>query len=90
MPRVASTSVAERRAEQRAAAEQRIDDIGDIHAEHDEIAMREIHDVHHAPDQGQPGGKQRVDGSEQEAADDHLDKYEGHGLSASFRCSRRH
>ena len=32
-----------------------------IHAEHDELAMGEVDEVHHAPDQRQPGGEQRVD-----------------------------
>jgi hypothetical protein len=43
----------QRRADQRAGAEQREHHERDIHPEHDEIAMGEIDDVHHAPDQRQ-------------------------------------
>ena len=43
-----------------------------IHRQHDEIAVGEVDDVHHAPDQRQAGGKQRIDRSHQQAADHHL------------------
>ena len=77
-PSVASTSVASGAPTSGPYAEQRVDDEGDVHAEHDEIAMREVDDVHHAPDQRQARGKQRVDGAQQKAADDHLDENKGH------------
>ena len=43
-----------------------------IHGQHDEVAMGEVDHVHHAPDQRQAGGKQRIDRSHQQAADHHL------------------
>ena len=44
----------------------------DIHAEHDEFAVGEVDEIHHAPDQGQTRGEQRINGPQQEATDDHL------------------
>ena len=67
-----------RRADERADAEHRPHHERDIHAEHDEIAMGEVDDVHHAPDQGEAGREQRVDGAEQQPADDHLNENGGH------------
>ena len=50
--------------------------------------MREIDEVHHPPDQGQPGREQGIDGSEQETADDDL--HEKHGaLSNSCPMDRQ-
>ena len=68
----------DRRADERSDAEHRPDHERDVHAEHDEIAMGEIDDVHHAPDQREAGREQRVDRAEQQAADDHLNEDGGH------------
>ena len=38
----------------RPAAQRGPDHDGGVHAEHDEIAVSEIHDIHHAPDKGEP------------------------------------
>jgi len=40
--------------------------------------MGEVDDVHHAPDQRQARGEQRVDGTEEEGGDDHLYQKEKH------------
>ena len=77
-PRVASTQRRERRAGQRSHAEHAEDHERHIHAEHDEIAMGKIDDVHHAPDQRQARGEQCIDGTEEESADDHLHQKERH------------
>ena len=34
-----------------------------IHRQHDEVAMGEVDDVHHAPDQGEARGEQSIDRS---------------------------
>ncbi len=62
-------------------------DEGDIHTDHDELAMGEIDDVHHPPDQRQPGREQRIDGADQEADDDDLQ--EDHAMTIpSPACGR--
>jgi hypothetical protein len=40
--------------------------------------MREIDDVHHAPDQRETRGKQRIDRAEQQPADDDLNENRRH------------
>ena len=45
--------------------------------EHDELAMGEIDEIHHAPDQREAGREQGVDGPQQEAADDDLQQEHG-------------
>src|SRR3954470_22489919 len=65
----------------RSPAEPEYDQQRHIHAEHDELAMREIDEVHHPPDQRQPGGEQRIDRPEQQTADDDLDEEHEAGLS---------
>ncbi len=54
MPSMNRTIAAAGREDQRPAVEVGHDEIRDIHADHDELAMGEIDDVHHAPDQRQP------------------------------------
>src|SRR5262249_13633508 len=43
-----------------------------------ELAVGKIDDVHHPPDEGEPGREQRVDRAEQQAADDDLQQDHGH------------
>jgi len=62
----------------RAHPEQLPNDERRVHRQHDEIAVGEVHDVHHAPDERQPRGEQRVDRAEEEPSDDHLDDGCGH------------
>jgi hypothetical protein len=53
--------------------------------------MGEIDDVHHAPDQRQSGGEQRVDSPKQQPADDYLDENKGHAARRCvgwFKCER--
>ena len=70
------------------AAEHRPHDEGRVHRQHDEVAMGEVDDVHHAPDQRQPGGEQGVDGADQQAADDDLEEDGGHGARRCVACGR--
>jgi hypothetical protein len=50
--------------------------------------MREVDDVHHAPDQREARGEQRVDGAQQKTADNHLNEDKGHGARFTFSVSR--
>src|SRR5262249_49526642 len=43
-----------------------------VHTEHDEFNVREVDEIHHAPDQCQTRGEQRIDSPKQQAAYDHL------------------
>jgi hypothetical protein len=43
-----------------------------VHRQHDEIAVGEVDDVHHAPDQREARREQGVDGADEQAADDDL------------------
>src|SRR6185437_45709 len=43
-----------------------------VHAEHHELAMCEVDEVHHPPDQRESGGEQRIDLAQQQPADDDL------------------
>jgi hypothetical protein len=79
----------ERRAEQRPSSQERVRDESYVHAEHDEIAMREVDDVHHAPDQREARGEQRVHRAQQQSADDHLNDNERHRLPCPHRIVLR-
>ena len=54
---------------------QRVGKECDVHCQHDEVAMGEVHHVHHAPDQRETGGKQGVHRPHQQTRDDDLEKY---------------
>ncbi len=76
----------------RAAAEPHHREQRGIHAEHDELAMGEVDEVHHAPDERQAGREQGVDGAEKQAADDHLEKEHApiRGSRSRGSCGRAH
>ena len=63
---------------ERPAAQRRPHHDGGVHAQHDEVAVREVDDVHHAPDQGEAGREQGIDRAEQQPAHDHLDQRDRH------------
>ncbi|GEM_PF-3208828 len=48
-----------------------------VSAHHDEIALDEIFDVHHAPHQGQPIGGQCENGTDEESIEQQLHVYDG-------------
>src|SRR6185437_16564208 len=57
-----------------------------IHAEHDELAMREVDEVHHAPDQREPRREEGIDRADEQPVGDDLQKYHarnGRGLRPS-------
>ena len=56
--------------------------------EHDEIAMRDIHQPHHAEDDGEPGGKERVEPAREHALDDAVDPLD-HGRSIPAQTAFR-
>jgi hypothetical protein len=65
--------------QQRIESGRQPDDEGGVHGEHQQLAMREVHHIHQAEDQAQPGGDQRIDQPHQQAADGDLEKDgEGH------------
>ena len=51
---------------------------GPVHAEHDELALREVDDPDDAEDQVQPDADEAVDAAEQKAYDEHVEEV-GHG-----------
>ena len=67
-PKMATIKVATMSASQKFPVDA-IDHHADISAEHEQFAVREIHHVHDAEDQRQPGGDQRED----QPADDAVD-----------------
>ena len=56
---------------------------------HGDFVMREVDDVHHAPDQREAGREQRIDRAQQQPADDDLDKNRRHGALRLFRRTLR-
>ena len=60
--------------QQRIEAGDQPDDVGGIHGEHQQFAMREVHHVHQAEDQAEPRRDQRVDQPHQQAADGNLEQ----------------
>ena len=56
------------------AGEQEIRHVG---AQHDERAMRQVDDIEHAPDQGEPQRHQRVEPAQENAADQDLRQSSG-------------
>ncbi|MOA70003.1 hypothetical protein D3C78_1985600 [compost metagenome] len=55
-------------------AELRRDQIDHVHAYHQELAVREVHDAHHAEDQRQPQADDGVRAAQQQAVDDQLNE----------------
>ncbi|KAG1437633.1 hypothetical protein G6F57_020169 [Rhizopus arrhizus] len=56
-------------------AELRRDQIDQVHADHQELAVREVHDAHDAEDQRQPQADDGVRAAQQQAVDDQLNEY---------------
>ncbi|MOA34568.1 hypothetical protein D3C78_1559460 [compost metagenome] len=55
-------------------AELRGNQINQVHADHQELAMREVHDAHDAEDQRQPQADDGVCAAQQQAVDDQLNE----------------
>src|SRR6266508_5563177 len=63
---------ADQRSEKRQRAEAGDEIEGEIHAKHQELALGEVDDPHHAEDDAEPDAHQAVDGADQNAGDERL------------------
>ena len=50
----------------------RIHEVGDVTAEHDELALRNVDQIHDAPDKRHSIGRERENGADQEPIDQQL------------------
>src|SRR5712691_9288986 len=55
--------------------EQREGPEGEVHAQHEELAVREVDDAHHAEDEGEPHRDERVDPAQEDGGDEELRNY---------------
>jgi hypothetical protein len=60
-----------------------------VRAEKDELAMREIHHIHDAPDERQAKGGEPIDSPDEEPVGDGLGEKEIHGADARAPCRAR-
>src|SRR3989442_9155878 len=60
--------------------EQRERPEGEVHAQHEELAVGEVDHAHHAEDEGEPHRDERVDPAQKDGGDDQLGNYV-HGRS---------
>ena len=62
----------------------------DIGGEHDQIAMGDVDEPHHAEDQGKSGGEHGVEPADQHALDDDVDPFHRGYVLSDSTCSYLH